>query len=184
MAYSNMSQNDKAEAELAPGAEAGAHQCGRQLQLGPAAGRSRADLPEAEQALRAALKADPQMAAAAFNLGVILGENKSGRGDCLVPEGARAAARRAEVRPHAGLLPAEEGRPRRRRGELLRKVIQDEPSYLDAYLLLGEIYEERHDFEAARQVYLDATKLGPLPPRMRSELEAKARALRSRHGGE
>ena len=63
-------------------------------------------LPEAEQALRAALKADPQMAAAAYNLGVLLGENEPGRGDCVVPEGSRLAPDRSEVRPHAGLLPS------------------------------------------------------------------------------
>ena len=31
-----------------------------------------------------------------------------------------------------------------------------EPPYLDAYLLLGEIYEERLDYSAAAAVYRDA----------------------------
>jgi tetratricopeptide (TPR) repeat protein len=63
--------------------------------------------------------------------------------------------------------------------ELLRKAIQCEPSYLDAYLLLGEIYEERRDFPAAAKVYGDAAKIGQLPSKLRSQLEAKSREMRS-----
>ena len=130
-------------------------------------------MPEAEQALRTALKADPQMAAAAFNLGVLLGDKDLDAAIALCQQGARVAARRCEVRPHAGVL-------QRKKGdlagaiELLREVIQSEPSYLDAYLLLGEIYEERHDAAAAAKIYLDAARIEQLPPETRDQLEARA----------
>jgi tetratricopeptide (TPR) repeat protein len=67
--------------------------------------------------------------------------------------------------------------------ELLRNVIQTEPSYVDAYLLLGEIYEERRDYPAAAKVYLDASKIASLPPAMRSQLEAKARMMQAKDSG-
>ena len=118
-------------------------------------------LPEAEQALRTALKADPQMAAAAFNLGVILGEKNL--------DEAIAWCRKAhELRPADPKYAHTLAFYQRKKGdidgavELLRKAIQDEPSYLDAYLLLGEIYEERLDFPAAAKVYLDASKNRPI----------------------
>ena len=62
-------------------------------------------------------------------------------------------------------------------------MIQDEPSYLDAYLLLGEIYEERLDFAAAAKVYLDASRIEHLPLQMRNELEEKTRVIRSTYSG-
>ena len=58
-------------------------------------------------------------------------------------------------------------------------MIQSEPSYLDAYLLLGEIYEERHDFPAAAAVYRDALKIEQLPPSLRRQLAEKVRAIES-----
>ena len=139
-------------------------------------------LQEAEQALRTALKADPQMAAAAFNLGVLLGEKN-------LDEAIAWCQKAHELRPADPKYAHTLAFYRRKKGdldgavELLRKAIQDEPSYLDAYLLLGEIYEERLDFPAAAKVYLDASKIGQLPPQMRGQLEAKSRAMQSGHSG-
>ena len=62
---------------------------------------------------------------------------------------------------------------------LLRQVIEREPAYLDAYGLLGEIYEARHDLFAAAAVYRDALKLEHLPPPLRQQLESKAREIES-----
>ena len=139
-------------------------------------------MPEAEQALRAALKADPQMAAAAFNLGVILGEKN-------LDEAIAWCQKAHELRPADPKYAHTLAFYQRKKGnidgavELLRKVIQDEPSYLDAYLLLGEIYEERHDFAAAAKVYPDASQIGRLPPQIRGQLEAKSRAMQSGRPG-
>ena len=122
------------------------------------------------------------MAAAAFNLGVILGEKN-------LDEAIAWCQKAHELRPADPKYAHTLAFYQRKKGdiddavELLRKVIQDEPSYLDAYLLLGEIYEERLDFPAAAKVYLDASKIDQLPAQMRSQLEAKARPMQSGRSG-
>ena len=150
MAYSNLHENQKAE------------QCLRQaLKMDPtnAAGNfnlglllaEQGHMPEAEQALRTALKADPQMAAAAFNLGVLLGDKDL---DAAIAFCQQAHELRPGDAKYAHTLAFYERKKGDLAGaiELLREVIQSEPSYLDAYLLLGEIYEERHDAAAAAKI--------------------------------
>jgi tetratricopeptide (TPR) repeat protein len=181
MAYSNMDQTDKAEQSLRRALKIEPNSAAANFNLGLLLGE-RGRLPEAERALRTALKADPQMAAAAFNLGVILGENHL--------DEAIAWCRKAhELRPTDPKYAHTLAFYKRKKGdidgavELLRKAIQDEPSYLDAYLLLGDIYEERRDFPMAAKVYLDASRINQLPPRMRGQLEAKTRMLQSGRSG-
>ena len=178
MAYSNLAQNDKAEQSLRRALKHGARPTRPPTSILACCWASKAGCDEAEQALRAALKADPQLAAAAFNLGVILGEKNL---DEALAWCRKAHALRPADPKYAHTLAFFQ----RKKGnvdeamQLLRKVIQDEPSYLDAYLLLGEIHEQRRDFAAAARVYFDASQISRLPPRMRSQLDAKARAMRS-----
>ena len=181
MAYSNMARNDKAEQSLRRALKMEPNSAAANFNLGLLLAEQ-GRLQEAEQALRAALKADPQMAAAAYNLGVMLGEKNL--------DEAIAWCRKAhELRPTDPKYAHTLAFYQRKKGDingaigLLRKAIQDEPSYLDAYLLLGEIYEERLDFPAAAKVYLDAARIDQLPPQMRGQLEAKVRAVESRHSG-
>jgi tetratricopeptide (TPR) repeat protein len=179
LAYSNMDQNDKAERSLRRALKIEPANAAANFNLGLLLAEKRR-LPEAEQALRAALKADPHMAAAAYNLGVLLGDKSL--------DEAVTWCRKAHE-----LLP---GEPKyaetlafflRQKGsvdeaiQLLRQVIRHTPLYLDAYLLLGEIHEQRHDIPAAAAVYRDALKLEPLPPQLRRELESKLRAIDSRN---
>jgi hypothetical protein len=58
-------------------------------------------------------------------------------------------------------------------------VSEGPPNYLNAYRLLGEIYEQQRDFPAAAKVYRDASKIRQLSTEIRSQLEAKSRAMRS-----
>ena len=177
MAYSNMDQNDKAEQSLRRALKMEPANAAANFNLGLLLGEQ-GRLPEAEQALRTALKADPQMAAAAFNLGVILGEKN-------LDEAIAWCQKAHELRPTDPKYAHTLAFYQRKKGdidgavELLRKVIQYEPSYLDAYLLLGEIYEERHDFPAAAKVYLDASQIDGLPPQIRSQLDSKSHAMQS-----
>jgi tetratricopeptide (TPR) repeat protein len=181
MAYSNMGANDKAEQSLRRAVRQEPDNAAANFNLGLLLGeQGRAE--EAEQALRTALRADPKMAPAAYNLGVLL--SKKSLDDAIT------WCRKAhDLRP---------GDPKyahtlafflRKKGSvdeaipLLRNAIQYEPSYLDAYLLLGEIYEERRDFPAAAKVYLDASRIDRLPPELRGRLEAKARGMQSGHPG-
>ena len=181
LAYSNMAQNDKAEQSLRRALKMEPNSAAAHFNMGLLLGEQ-GRLPEAEQALRAALKADPQMAGAAFNLGVILGETH-------LDEAIAWCQKAHELRPTDPKYAHTLAFYKRKKGdvdgavELLRKAIQDDPSYLDAYLLLGEIYEERRDFPAAANIFLDASRIDQLPPQMRGQLETKARAMRSGHSG-
>ncbi len=136
-------------------------------------------MDEAQQRLRTALKSNPQMAAAAYNLGVMLAKNSL---DEAIAWCQQAHQLRPEDPKYAHTLAFYQ----RQKGndgqaiELLRQVIRREPLYWDAYALLGEIYEDRHDFSKAAAVYGEALKWEQLPPPLRQQLEAKVRAIESR----
>ncbi len=63
--------------------------------------------------------------------------------------------------------------------ELLRQVIQRNPHYWDSYLLLGQIYEDRREFQNAAAVYRQALKMEQLPAALRRQLDARASAIES-----
>jgi tetratricopeptide (TPR) repeat protein len=181
MAYSNMAQNDKAERSLRRALEIEPNNAAANFNLGLLLAEQ-GQLPEAEQSLRAAFKADPQMAAAAYNLGVMLAKKS-------LDDGIAWCQKAHDLRPAdpkyawtLALYQQQKGNTDRA-VELLRKAIQDEPSYLDAYMLLAEIYQRRLDFPAAAKVYRDAARIDRLPPEVRSQLEAKSRAMESERPG-
>ncbi len=100
------------------------------------------DLVTAEKHLRAALKADPQMAQAAYNLCVILSKDRSTRRSdfCrkaaeLRPDQPRYAFTLAFYQQQKGDLPALQA--------VLDGLITRYPAYADAYMLLGGIYEKQ-----------------------------------------
>ena len=181
MAYSNMAENEKAERSLRRALKMEPSNAAANFNLGLLLGEQ-GRLPEAEGALRAALKSDPQMAAAAFNLGVILGDKNL---DEAIVWCQKAHVLRPTDPKYAHTLAFYQ----RKKGDvdgavaLLQSVIQTEPTYADAYLLLGQIHEERRDLPAAAKVYLDASKIATLPPAMRSQLEAKARMMQAKGSG-
>lgn len=182
MAYSNLERNDRAEASLRRALKLEPNNAAANFNLGLLLGEL-GRLEEAEQTLRTALKADPQMAAAAYNLGVILGKKN-------LDEAIAWCAKAHELRPNDSKYAHTLAFYQRQKGNtdeavaLLRQVLQREPTYWDAYLLLGEIYEARRDLPAAAAVYGDALKTDQLPPELRRPLEAKLRAIESRRQGE
>jgi tetratricopeptide (TPR) repeat protein len=178
MAYSNLDQNDKAEASLRRALALAPQDAAANFNLGLLLGESQR-WDEAEQRLRSALASNPQMAAAAYNLGVILARRS--------PDEAIAWCRNAhQLRPEEAKYAHTLAFYLRQKGNfdeavvLLRQVIREEPLYWDAYGLLGEIYEDQRDYPKAAAVYNDALKMEPLPPPLRRQLETKVRAIESR----
>ena len=175
MAYSNMGQNDRAEQSLRRALTVEPANAAANFNLGlllAERGRS----PEAEQAFGAALAADPGMAAAAYNLGVMLA-------DTNLDEAITWCRKAHQLRPAEPKYAYTLAFFLRKKGNLdeaiglLRETIQREPKYLDAYLILAEIYEGRRDFSSAAAVYRDALKLEQLPLAMRQQLESKLQAI-------
>ena len=67
------------------------------------------DPKQAETYLRAAIKADPQMAQAAYNLCVITSKDRIGEAVTWVPEGSRTQAAGTKIRFYTGFLSQSEG---------------------------------------------------------------------------
>jgi tetratricopeptide (TPR) repeat protein len=108
----------------------------------------------AEKHLSSALKADPQMHEAAFNLGVLIAKTK--------PDEAITLCRRAyELNPSAqyaytlAFYQHQSGR-NDEAAKVLLELIKKQPTYVDAYLMLGEIYEKQGQPDNARAVYQEA----------------------------
>jgi len=177
LAYNSLRRNDKAEESLRRALKFDPDNAAANFNLGLLLGEQ-GRLPEAEAALRKALKADPQMAAAAYNLGVILGEQKLG-------EAITWCQQAHQLRPHDAKYAHTlaffywKNQKTAEAVALLRQVIEREPSYWDAYLLLAAIQEQAGNRAAAAAVYRDVLRQDELPPVLRRKLEARLRALES-----
>jgi tetratricopeptide (TPR) repeat protein len=181
IAYSNLGRTGKAEECLMRALKYEPDNGAANFNLGLLRGEQKR-LPEAEQALRKAIKADPQMHQAAYNLGVIMGNKNL---DQAIEWCEKAHQLRPNEPKYAHTLAFYE----RQKGnidraiELLRQVIRNDPRYWDSYLLLGQIYEDRREFQNAAAVYRQALKMEQLPPALRRQLEAKAIAIESTDAG-
>jgi tetratricopeptide (TPR) repeat protein len=134
------------------------------------------DLEAAEQHLRAALKADPQMAQAAYNLCVILSKDRIDEAMDLC---RKAAEMRPDVPRYAFTL-AFYQHQRGNSGEAL-KVLQGltalHPTYLNAYLLLAEIYEQQGQAKEAENAYRKVLASEGLSSQERDFIESKLKKL-------
>jgi tetratricopeptide (TPR) repeat protein len=131
----------------------------------------------AERHLRAALKADPKMHQATYNLGVLLARDRP-------RESIELCLKAFELRPNPrygytlAFYIEKNGDPARA-AEMLKLVIEQWPTYIDAYLLLGDIFEGRGRKQDAKALYLKALKNKRVSSQDRFRLEAKLRALSS-----
>jgi tetratricopeptide (TPR) repeat protein len=134
--------------------------------------------PEAEQALRAALRANPRMAAAAFNLAVLIGEQKPAEAAEL---SRRAAALRPDNPRYAWTRAFYQARSGDTKGgvDTLRALLKSNPTYGDAYLLLGQLYEKLGRRGDAIALYERAQTVTELPENLRTKLALQARGLQS-----
>jgi len=180
IAYSSLGQNQEAEECLRRALKVEPANAAANFNLGLLLGEL-GRLGEAEQSLRAALKSDPQMAAAAYNLGVILAKKDVGE---AVAWCQKALAMRPSDAKYAHTLAFFQ----RQKGDLegavdtLRKAIQRHPSFVDAYLLLGQIYEETRDRKAAEALYREALGKEGLSQEDRAVLTVKLRGLSAAGG--
>jgi Flp pilus assembly protein TadD len=182
MAYNNLGQNDKAEASLHRALTMEPNNAAANFNLALLLGEG-GRLQEAEEALRTALEADPQMAPAAYNLAVIL--SKKSLDDAI------AWCQKAhQLRPRNPKYAHTLAFYLRQKGDiesairLLREVIRHDPHYWDSYLLLGDIYEDRHDSLAATAIYRNALRVDGVPLVLRQQIEKKIHAAESQRRAE
>jgi tetratricopeptide (TPR) repeat protein len=131
----------------------------------------------AETHLRRALQSDPNMAEAAYNLGVLLTKDQ-------IRDAMQWLLKAYELNPNPvygytiAFYMNEYGDPERA-ADMLRMVNQFWPMFVDAYLLLGEIYKGQGKQEEARGVYQQGLNTEGLLQQDRYRLEASLRALES-----
>jgi tetratricopeptide (TPR) repeat protein len=133
------------------------------------------DLPQAETHLRRTLKADPQMAPAAYNLCVLIGERrpKEALGFCrqaaaLQPREPRYVWTTAYYQNRNG--------ERKAAATTLESLLNRQPSFADAYLLLAGIHLQSGAREKAQAVYDQAIESNALSPRDRSRIQSARQA--------
>ena len=182
IAYSNMNRNEDAERCLRRALAAEPANAAANFNLGLLLGEQ-GRMEEAERALRLALKGDPGMAAAAYNLGVIVAKKN-------LDEALLWCRKAHELRPDDPKYAHTLAFYQREKGDtqgaiqLLREVIRRQPAYLDAYLLLADVYEGQGDSKTAAQVYREALARPEVPPEVKRQLEAKLLSLERATPGE
>jgi tetratricopeptide (TPR) repeat protein len=172
LVYNAAGRNDKAEECLRRALKVEPINAAANLNLGLLLGELGRPA-EAATALRAAFKSDPQSATAAYNLGIVLAAER--------PDEAFEWCRKA----HA-LAPQEPkytytlafylfGRGARDEAvALLRTVTDRRTAYLDAYMLLGRIYEDGGQKSEAIELYRLAAAVEQFPADVRQQFTARA----------
>jgi Tfp pilus assembly protein PilF len=131
---------------------------------------------EAERYLQAAFKADPQMAAAAYNLCVLTAKDR-------MDEAVTWCRKAAELRPQEPKYAYTLAFYQRQNGDTkgaittLQNLIKQRPGYVEAYLLLANIYVQQGDRPKAEAVYRQALEGKDLSPRDQYRIEAALRQL-------
>lgn len=157
MAYARMGENQKADEALQKALKEAPDNAAANVNMGLLkAGEN--DLVVAEKHLRAALKADPKMAQAAYNLCVILSKDR-------LDEAVDICRKAAEVRPDVPRYAFTLAFYRQQKGDLpgaanvLDRLIARYPAYAEAYVLLGGIYEKQGKKAEAEEVYIKGIAL-------------------------
>jgi len=176
MAYARMGENIKADEALKEALKIAPDNAAANFNMGLLKAEEK-DLVAAEKHLRTALKADPQMAQAAYNLCVILAKNR-------LDEAVDFCRKAAEARPDMPRYAFTLAFYQQRKGDLagaatvLDSLIAKYPAYVDAYVLLGGIYEKQGDRAKAEGVYHKAMKVEGLPEQYKVRIKARQEALK------
>ena len=174
MAQARMGRTGEAEASLRRALRLDPQNAAANFNLGLVLAE-KGDQRGAEQALRAALTADPALAAAAYNLGVLLAPDRLTE---ALPWLEKARKLRRDQPKYAYTLAFYQRQKGDRQGAIreLRRLLHEQPAFGNAYLLLGEIYQEQGKGEEARRVYRRGLARRDLPPAARQALERKLQA--------
>ncbi len=134
---------------------------------------------EAETCLRTALRSDPDLAEAAYNLAVLLADRN-------LPESLTLCRKAAALRPNEARYAYTlayylwKGKDPEGAIGVLRPLLQRQPDYADALMLLGSIYEATGRRGEAIQLYRSAAADPAVPAAARRQLASLLASAESR----
>jgi len=171
MAHAKMGEPGKAETKLtealqiAPDSSAARYNMGLvKAELG--------DMKAAEKNLKKAFKADPHLAGAAYNLCIITAKDRPAES---LDWCKKAAALRPQEPKYASTLAFYQ----QQEGDMtaaiatLKSLTIRVPAYVDAYLLLADIYEKLGERDSAVKVYKQALAVEGIPPKSKEYIKSR-----------
>jgi len=179
MAYARMGENQKANDALQKALKVAPDNAAANFNMGLLKAEEN-DLVTAEKHLRAALKSDPQMAQAAYNLCVILSKDRL---DEAMDFCRKASGIRPDLPKYAFTLAFYQ----QQKGDLsgaasvLDGLINQYPAYADAYVLLGAIYEKQEKKAQAEGVYNKGLAVDGMPDHYKVRMKSRLDALKDVH---
>jgi Tfp pilus assembly protein PilF len=181
MAYAQVGEAQNADASLQKALKVAPGNAAANFNMGLLKAEQK-DLKGAEKYLKAALKADPQMAQAAYNLCVITSKAR-------IHEAVTYCKKAADLRPqeprYAYTLAFYQLQKGDEKGAVktLQALIETQPAYADAYLLLGGTYEKQGKKEEAERVYKKALETDGIPDQDKFRIAAQLEAMKQRKTG-
>jgi tetratricopeptide (TPR) repeat protein len=137
----------------------------------------KSDIPEAEKYLKAAIHYDPQMAQAAYNLCILTSKDR-------IEEAIIWCEQAASLRPWEPRYAYTLGFFQVQRGDAesaertLATLIARQPTYLDGYALLADLYEKEGKIEEAKRIYEKALAVEEAPEAFKSHMRGRLGALK------
>ena len=173
--YGQRGEYDKAETSLRKAIEIDPKSAPVHFNLGLLlAERGRTE--EAEKELRLALDLDPRLAPAAYNLGVLIIKERPDEGLSYCRKAHELSPNNPKYSYTLAFYQAQKG-DRKEAVKTLRDTVKRHPGYVDAALLLGEIYEQEGRKEDAKEIYRKALSSGELSDQDSRRLRMKLQAL-------
>ena len=154
MAYARLGETKKSEASLQKALKIAPDSAAANFNMGLLKAEQN-DLKGAEKHLKAALKYDPQMAQAAYNLCIIIAKER-------IDEAIAYCKKAADLSPQEPRYDYTLAFYQQQKGnsvaaiKTLENLIEKQPGYADAYLLLGGIYQKQGKKSEAERVYSKA----------------------------
>ena len=175
MAYYALGEKEKAEESLRRAVKIAPENVVARLNLGMLLGEM-GKKKEAEKEFRAAAKIDPKSAQAAYNLCVVTSKDR-------MDEALKWCRKAAELRPEEPRYGYTYAFFLDQKGDtakaipVLRKIVNRNPPFSPAYVMLGSIYEKQGKAGEAKKVYRKAADNAELPEPDRAQFRNKLQAM-------
>lgn len=176
LAYSILGNNLLAEERLKKALDVDPDNSAANLNYGLLLGQTQR-FEQAKVYLIRALNSDSTLSAAAYNLAVISAQSN-------LEEAMRYISKAYKLDPsntkyaYTYAFYAYQKGSRQKAISTLKELILIQPEYIDAYLFLGNIYEESKDIKAAIDVYEKAASIERIPAAYRQNIQMRANMLK------